>query len=55
MKYDWWSGRDPVSLTAMADRSLIKGDPRPWFALLLGSYVVCGLSFFGFCRTPWQI
>ncbi len=29
-------------------------DPRPWFALLLGTYVVCGLTFLGFGRTPWQ-
>ena len=29
-------------------------DPRPWFALLLGSYVICGLAFLGFGRTPWQ-
>ncbi len=32
-----------------------KSDPRPWFALLLGIYVVCGLAFFGFGRTPWQV
>jgi hypothetical protein len=31
------------------------GDPRPWFALLLGTYVVCGLAFLGFGRTPWQV
>lgn len=30
------------------------GDPRPWFALLLGTYVLCGLGFLGFARTPWQ-
>lgn len=30
------------------------GDPRPWFALLLGVYVLCGLGFLGFGRTPWQ-
>ena len=32
-----------------------KGDPRPWFALLLGSYLVCGMVFLGFGRTPWQV
>jgi enediyne biosynthesis protein E4 len=32
-----------------------KGDPRPWFALLLGTYVVFGLTFLGFGRTPWQV
>ena len=32
-----------------------KGDPRPWFALLLGSYLVCGMVFLGFARTPWQV
>ncbi|MCW1922296.1 FG-GAP-like repeat-containing protein [Luteolibacter arcticus] len=31
-----------------------KTDPRPWFALLLGSYVICGLAFLGFGRTPGQ-
>jgi len=30
------------------------GDPRPWFAGLLGIYLVCGLVFLGFARTPWQ-
>jgi hypothetical protein len=30
------------------------GDPRPWFAGLLGAYLVCGLVFLGFARTPWQ-
>ena len=35
--------------------SPIKADPRPWFALLLFSYVICGLTCFGFGRTPWQI
>ena len=29
-------------------------DPRPWFAGLLGMYLVCGLAFLGFGRTPWQ-
>ena len=31
------------------------GDPRPWFAALLGTYLVCGLVFLGFARTPWQV
>jgi hypothetical protein len=31
-----------------------KSDPRPWFALLLGGYVLCGLAFLGFGRTPGQ-
>lgn len=31
------------------------GDPRPWFAALLGMYLVCGLMFLGFARTPWQV
>ncbi len=35
--------------------SPLKADPRPWFALLLASYVICGLAFFGFGRSPWQI
>jgi enediyne biosynthesis protein E4 len=39
----------------MNDPSSPKSDPRPWFALLLGAYVVCGLAFFGFGRTPWQV
>jgi len=30
-------------------------DPRPWFALLLGSYLILGLTVFGFGRTPWQV
>ena len=34
--------------------TLGKGDPRPWFALLLGGYLVCGLGFMGFGRSPWQ-
>lgn len=29
-------------------------DPRPWFALLLGVYLACGLGFLGFGRSPWQ-
>ena len=33
----------------------MKNDPRPWFALLLGTYVLCGLVFLGFGRTPWQV
>lgn len=41
-------------LVAMNEPSAPKGDPRPWFALLLGTYVVCGLAFLGFGRTPWQ-
>ena len=32
-----------------------KSDPRPWFALLLGTYLVCGMAFLGFARTPWQV
>lgn len=32
-----------------------KSDPRPWFALLLGTYLVCGMVFLGFARTPWQV
>lgn len=36
-------------------RPSFKGDPRPWFALLLGTYVICGLTFLGFGRTPWQV
>ncbi len=32
-----------------------KSDPRPWFALLLGTYLVCGMVFLGFGRTPWQV
>ncbi len=32
-----------------------RGDPRPWFAALLGAYLVCGLVFLGFARTPWQV
>ena len=39
----------------MADSLSFKNDPRPWFAILLGAYVICGLAFFGFGRTPWQI
>ena len=39
----------------MPCRSLKNSDPRPWFALLLGCYVVCGLVFLGFGRTPWQV
>lgn len=46
---------DPVSIPAVLKNDLLKGDPRPWFALLLGSYVICGISFFGFGRTPWQV
>ena len=30
-------------------------DPRPWFAALLGTYLLCGLMFLGFARTPWQV
>jgi hypothetical protein len=37
--------------TAVATR----GDPRPWFALLLGCYLLCGMVFMGFGRTPWQV
>ena len=29
----------------MDDSSSFKADPRPWFALLLASYVICGLMF----------
>ena len=42
-------------LITMNAPSSPKSDPRPWFALLLGIYVVCGLAFFGFGRTPWQV
>jgi len=44
-----------VMISSMFKDLLLKGDPRPWFALLLGGYVVCGLSFLGFGRTPWQV
>ena len=30
-------------------------DPRPWFALLVGVYVACGLTVLGFGRSPWQV
>jgi hypothetical protein len=39
-------------LRLVTDRA---GDPRPWFAALLGAYLVCGLVFLGFARTPWQV
>ena len=54
-KYRWCRDPNLVSLPAMVDCSPQKSDPRPWFALLLGTYVTCGLAFFGFGRTPWQI
>lgn len=37
-------------LPAMHDKISLKSDPRQWFALLLGTYVVCGLTFLGFGR-----
>jgi hypothetical protein len=49
------AGFDQVMVSGVLKIGLLKGDPRPWFALLLGGYVVCGLSFFGFGRTPWQV
>ena len=39
----------------MKEPSTSKNDARPWFALLLGTYVACGLTFLGFGRTPWQV
>ena len=39
----------------MACTPSTKADPRPWFALLLALYVICGLTVFGFGRSPWQI
>ena len=42
-------------MLAEVEREMSKGvDPRPWFAGLLGAYLVCGLLFLGFGRTPWQ-
>jgi enediyne biosynthesis protein E4 len=38
----------------MLEGSLKQVDPRRWFALLLGTYVIMGLTVFGFGRTPWQ-
>jgi len=35
--------------------ALRTSDPRPWFSLLLGTYLVFGIAFLGFARTPWQV
>jgi hypothetical protein len=42
-------------VTAMESNFSRKSDPRPWFALLLATYLVCGMLFLGFARTPWQV
>ena len=55
LKYGWSNYLHPLSLPAMIRISPLKADPRPWFAALLALYVLCGLTFFGFGRSPWQI
>ena len=42
-------------ILAALEREMSKGvDPRPWFAGLLGAYLICWLVFLSFGRTPWQ-
>ena len=39
----------------MVENVIRRVDPRRWFALLLSTYVIMGLTVFGFGRTPWQV